>query len=140
MNNLIGNFFVSLFFTIFIYINNLKLKTMNKNVFSLIRLWANNRGIYQSGNTPTQFTKLAEEQGELAKTILKRDDKEFYDAIGDCVVVLTNLVELYEKERRERTAGPIIAKNIEDCIELAYNVIASRKGNMINGTFVKDEN
>jgi len=30
--------------------------------------------------------------------------------------------------------------NIEDCIASAYNEISSRKGKMINGTFVKDEN
>ena len=30
--------------------------------------------------------------------------------------------------------------NIEDCIEAAYIEICNRKGKMINGTFVKDEN
>ena len=29
--------------------------------------------------------------------------------------------------------------NIEECIEQAYQEIKNRKGKMVNGTFVKDE-
>lgn len=96
-----------------------------KNEFQSIRDWAKERGIYQKGDPKTQFLKLQEEVGELAKAILKNDEEEFIDAIGDCVVVLTNLAALN-------------SVNIEDCVNSAYNVIAKRKGSMINGTFVKD--
>lgn len=96
-----------------------------KNEFQSIRDWANEKGIYQKGDPKTQFLKLQEEVGELAKAILKNDNEEFVDAIGDCVVVLTNLAKLN-------------GINIEDCINSAYSVIAKRKGSMINGTFVKD--
>lgn len=113
---------------------------MSENKFDLIRSWAKDRGIYASGDSKTQALKLVEEVGELAKAVLKRDDKEFYDAVGDCCVVITNLTELYEQEKRESTPGPVITNTVEDCIELAYNVIAQRKGKMINGTFVKDGN
>ena len=41
------------------------------------------------------------------------------------VVVLTNLAELS-------------GLTIEECIESAYDTIANRKGEMINGTFVKN--
>lgn len=95
------------------------------NEFDAIRDWAEERGIYGKGDVKTQFLKLAEESGELAKAILKDDREEFEDAIGDCVVVLTNLAKLN-------------GMNIEDCINSAYNVIAKRKGKMENGTFVKD--
>lgn len=30
--------------------------------------------------------------------------------------------------------------SLEDCLESAYNIIAKRSGNMVNGTFIKDEN
>ena len=50
---------------------------------------------------------------------------EIKDAIGDMVVVLTNLASL---------CGLVI----EDCIDSAYNEIENRKGKMINGTFVKE--
>ena len=66
-----------------------------------------------------------EEAGEVGRAILKNDDAEIKDGIGDMVVVLTNLAELN-------------GLTIEECIESAYNVISKRKGKMINGTFVKN--
>lgn len=96
-----------------------------KDEFGPIRDWAENRGLYEKGDIKTQFIKLQEEVGELAKAILKNDSLEFDDAIGDCVVVLTNLAHL----------GGV---TIEDCVNKAYNVIAKRTGKMENGTFVKD--
>ena len=92
--------------------------------FDNIRCWAKDRGIYASGDVKTQFSKLVEEVGELAKAILEEDDVEFVDAIGDCVVVLTNLAHLG-------------GYDIEECIEAAWIQIANRKGQMINGSFVK---
>jgi len=93
--------------------------------FDLIRFWAKDRGIYDRGDSQTQYVKLMEEAGELAQALLKRDEPEIYDAIGDMVVVLTNLAELE-------------GVKIEDCIDSAYDEIANRKGKMINGTFVKE--
>jgi NTP pyrophosphatase (non-canonical NTP hydrolase) len=95
------------------------------NEFESIREWADKKGIYHKGDTKTQFLKLIEEVGELSKAILKEDDIEFIDAIGDCVVVLTNLAKLKDYK-------------IEDCINSAYEVIKNRSGKMQNGTFVKD--
>jgi NTP pyrophosphatase (non-canonical NTP hydrolase) len=95
------------------------------NVYDLIRQWAKERGIYTSGDSKTQYTKLCEESGELARAILKKDKEELTDAIGDMVVVLTNLAALE-------------GLKIEDCVTSAYDVIKSRQGSMVNGTFVKD--
>ena len=96
------------------------------NRFQLIRDWAGERGLYTKGDTKTQFCKLMEEAGELGRAILKDDKPEFKDAIGDMVVVLTNLAHLG-------------GTTIEDCIDAAYDVISKRTGKMVNGTFVKDE-
>ena len=93
--------------------------------FDLIRQWASDRNLYDKGDTKTQFCKLMEEAGELGRAVLKNDHKEFVDAIGDMVVVLTNLAELG-------------GTSIEDCIDSAYNEIKDRKGGMKNGTFVKN--
>ena len=41
--------------------------------YELIREWARNRGIYDEGDSKTQYVKLMEEAGELAQAILKRD-------------------------------------------------------------------
>jgi NTP pyrophosphatase (non-canonical NTP hydrolase) len=95
--------------------------------FDNIRCWAKERGIYDKGDTKTQFSKLVEEVGELAKAILEEDDVEFVDAIGDCVVVLTNLAHLG-------------GYSIEECVEAAWTQISTRKGKMQNGTFVKEQN
>ena len=95
--------------------------------FDLIRNWALVRGIYDGGNSHTQYVKLMEEAGELAKALLQKDKEEIQDAVGDMVVVLTNLAELE-------------GMSIEDCIDSAYTEISARTGKMINGTFVKDAN
>ena len=96
------------------------------NVYDLIRDWAYEKGIYTHGDAKTQFIKLQEETGELARAILKENREELIDAIGDAVVVLTNL-------------AAIEGLKIEDCIVSAYDVIKNRKGKMSNGTFVKEE-
>ena len=98
----------------------------DSDMFSKIRDWAEQRGLYSKGNSHTQYVKLQEEAGELAKALLKNDKPEVIDAIGDMVVVLTNLAHLQ-------------GVTIEDCIDSAYEVISKRTGKMINGTFVKDE-
>jgi len=122
------------------------------NEFNSIREWASEKGIYDKGDTKTQFLKLIEEVGELGKAILKNDINETKDAIGDIVVVLTNLTELanndiFINEYYEDVAGDGGSRmlmtesmdiSLEDCINSAYQVIKNRTGKMQNGTFVKD--
>tara|TARA_R100000789_G_C3013165_1_gene151825 strand:- start:64 stop:924 length:861 start_codon:yes stop_codon:yes gene_type:complete len=100
-------------------------RDFNPTVFDDIRTWATQRGLYKKGDTKTQYLKLMEEAGELGRAILKNDDVELRDAIGDIVVVLTNLAHLAQTD-------------IESCIDVAYNEIKNRKGKMKNGTFVKN--
>lgn len=107
-----------------------------KNQFKLIREWAESKGIYEKGDVKTQYVKLQEEAGELAKAIMKDDYEEFVDAIGDCVVVLTSIAKLGNKHFNIQPFDKQLT--IEECIDTAYNVIAKRTGKMINGTFVKD--
>ena len=97
----------------------------HQDQFQLIREWAKERGLYDKGNATTQYIKLQEEAGELAKALLKNDQPEVIDAIGDMVVVLTNLAYMR-------------GVHIENCISSAYDVISKRTGKMVNGTFVKD--
>lgn len=96
----------------------------DETIFDKIRQWAKDRGIYTSGDPKTQVIKLYEEAGELSRAILKKDQVEILDGIGDCVVVLTNLAHL-------------TGFTIEECIQAAYDIIKKRQGNMENGTFVK---
>ena len=96
-----------------------------KTQFDLIREWADERGLYENGDTKTQALKLVEEVGETCRAILKEDDDEIIDGIGDCVVVLVNLAQLH-------------GVRIEYCIDAAYQEIKNRKGKMENGTYKKD--
>jgi NTP pyrophosphatase (non-canonical NTP hydrolase) len=96
------------------------------NEFEPIRNWATEKGIYKKGDIKTQYIKLQEEAGELAKAIINNDNDEIIDAIGDCVVVLTSIAYFQ-------------GITIEDCINSAYDVISKRNGKMINGSFVKNK-
>jgi NTP pyrophosphatase (non-canonical NTP hydrolase) len=102
--------------------NGIKLQT---SYFELIREWADERGLYEHGDSKTQVVKLVEEVGEICRAVLKDNHSDIEDGIGDAVVVLTNLAELQ-------------GTTIEDCIERAYKEIKDRTGKMDNGTFKKD--
>lgn len=97
------------------------------NEFDPIRDWAADKGIYNKGDAKTQTLKLQEEVGELAKAVIENNILDAADAIGDCVVVLTSVAKF-------------IGIPIEQCINGAYAEIKDRKGEMSNGTFIKDDN
>ena len=103
--------------------HNKKCDTMCR--FDKIRLWAEDRGLYHKGDPKTQTLKLMEEAGEICRAVLKKDEEQIIDGIGDCVVVLTNLAHLCDT-------------SIEKCIDAAYEEIKDRTGKMSNGTFKKD--
>ena len=94
--------------------------------FELIKEWGESKGILSKATPQSQFGKLLEEVTELHDGLVKDDQEEVQDAIGDCVVVLTLLAELR-------------GLKIEDCIDSAYDVISKRTGKMVNGVFVKDK-
>lgn len=95
-------------------------------IFDQIRQWAIDRDIYEKGDIKTQLIKLHEETGELSKAVLDGDKEGIIDAIGDSIVVLTNLAKFADT-------------TIENCMQSAYDEISNRTGRMINGTFVKDK-
>src|SRR6478609_6209171 len=125
------------------------------NEFAPIRKWAIDKGIAEGGDLKTQSLKLMEEAGELAKAVLTNNTPEIIDAIGDCVVVLSNLALLANREyingnlpQEDNVELQLFtntsqgyfnrAITIESCINSAYNVIAKRTGKMQGGSFVKD--
>ena len=91
-----------------------------------IEEWAEARNLV-SGSTPhAQMVKLMEEAGELAGGIAKNKPDVIVDSVGDVIVVLTILCAQ-------------LGIDIQECVELAYNEIKDRKGEMRNGVFVKEE-
>jgi len=93
---------------------------MRKNVID----WANARGLVKRENAQAQTCKLLEECGELAGAILKNNRDEMIDAIGDIQVVLIILSEQ-------------LGIDYDESLASAYNIIRERKGQMMNGSFVK---
>lgn len=73
-----------------------------------------------------QMLKLMEEVGELAQGMAKNNNKQIVDSVGDVYVVLVILSEQ-------------LGLKIEECVGLAYQEIKDRKGKMINGVFVKED-
>ena len=96
------------------------------NHFDNIRQWANDRNLIEGSDPKSQMLKLAEEMGELAGALARGKEYEAFDAIGDMVVVLTILAAQLDLP-------------IEDCIASAWREIKDRKGQMVNGVFIKEE-
>lgn len=96
-----------------------------EDITELIKKWAVDRDI-TSGNPKAQMVKLMEEVGELANGINKDKKEQTIDSIGDIYVVLVILCMQ-------------LGLDINDCIKAAFEEIKNRKGKMVNGLFVKEE-
>jgi len=95
------------------------------DVEGLVRDWARDRKL-DTGSTPeAQMVKLVEELGELARGLCRKDDALIKDSIGDVSVVLIIIAMQ-------------LGVDVEGCTTLAYNEIKDRKGEMVNGVFVKE--
>jgi NTP pyrophosphatase (non-canonical NTP hydrolase) len=90
-----------------------------------IKKWAVDRNL-NAADPNKQMLKLMEEVGELAQGMAKNNSKQIVDSVGDVYVVLVILSEQ-------------LGLKIEDCVGLAYQEIKDRKGKMINGVFVKED-
>ena len=96
------------------------------HTFNSIRQWAKARNLIEGSTPEKQFIKLVEECGELAHGLAKGRMNETIDAIGDMIVVLTIMAEQ-------------IGVPVEDCTERAWAEIKDRKGKMVNGVFIKED-
>ena len=90
-----------------------------------IKQWAVERDLDIADPTK-QMLKLMEEVGELAQGMAKNKQAQVYDSIGDVYVVLVIL-------------SMQLGLEIEGCVQTAYDEIKNRKGKMLNGVFVKEE-
>ena len=88
--------------------------------------WAKDRNLVEGSTPEKQFLKLSEEMGELAMAMNRNDRAEQIDAVGDMIVVLTVL-------------SAQLGFRSQDAFDSAYAVIKDRKGRMMNGVFVKEE-
>ena len=92
---------------------------------SKVENWFIDRNLHTQ-DTLKQILKLYEEVTELQQAIILKDELEIIDALGDIQVVLIGLsLQLDIK--------------LDQALADAYNVIKDRKGKLINGVFVKEE-
>lgn len=98
---------------------------MRKELEEKVLEWAADKGLLTSGNERNQLIKLFEELGELSGAMLKNNEEEVIDALGDIQVVLIILADQ-------------LLLDLDECLESAYNVIKDRTGKKVNGIFIKD--
>jgi len=89
--------------------------------------WADERNVFVKSGWFKQFSKTMQEVNELFDAISDTDKVAVKDAIGDVVVTLIIQAKMWDL-------------NLQECLEHAYNEIKDRKGKMVNGMFVKEEN
>ena len=159
-------------------------------LIEMVKDWAKERGL-DKVDARTQYTKLIEEQGELAKAIVQKNvdgNSGVLDSIGDYQVTLIiyclirdiriafwktvinpkeftteklymNLVSTSSKIIASYNKGLVTNEirsientfqllslvagkydtTLEDTLELAYNEIKDRKGRLVNGVFIKED-
>ena len=89
-----------------------------------VKQWHYNRNLIAGSTDKDQYLKLIQEAGELSDNICKGND--IADDIGDMLVVLINIAE---------RNGLTLAQ----CLEVAWDDIKDRKGRMVDGVFVKED-
>ena len=115
----------------------MKFEEHRKNVLE----WAENKGIMDFSTPLKQIEKTREEVEETRDALVRIHensefpllgepritslDQDVKDGIGDTIVTLIILAEL-------------CGTDIETCLSKAWNEIKDRKGQMIDGTFVKE--
>lgn len=95
-----------------------------------VNVWATSHGLDKS-NPKTQWMKVTEEVGEIRDVLLKptkftEPQAALKDAIGDTLVAIIVLAHQLDLD-------------VTECLSIAYEEIKNRKGKMVNGTFVKEE-
>ena len=91
----------------------------------LVEKWSIDRDLHEAESSK-QMLKTLEELGEVAGALAKNKPEELKDGIGDVIVTLIILAQQQ-------------GLSVEECLEYAYNEIKDRKGEMVNGVFVKEE-
>lgn len=95
-----------------------------------INEWADERNLKQA-DPNIQWMRITEEVGEIRDVLLKptkftEPQAALKDAIGDTLVTIIVLAHQLDLD-------------VTECLGIAYEEIKNRKGKMVNGTFVKEE-
>ena len=101
-----------------------------EDLITNINQWADERNLKQA-DPKIQWMRITEEVGEIRDVLLKptkftEPQAALKDAIGDTLVTIIVLVHQLDLD-------------VTECLSIAYEEIKNRKGKMVNGTFVKEE-
>ena len=86
--------------------------------------WHIDRNLIEGSTDKDQVLKLMQELGELSDSVCK--GKDIKDDIGDMLVVMLNIA----------TRNGV---TLSECLARAWDDIKDRKGKMVDGIFVKEE-
>lgn len=100
------------------------------DLITKINHWADERNLKQA-DPKIQWMRVTEEVGEIRDVLLKptkftEPQAALKDAIGDTLVTIIVLAHQLDLD-------------VTECLSIAYDEIKNRKGKMVNGTFVKEE-
>ena len=100
------------------------------NLITKINEWADSRGLKQA-DPKIQWMRVTEEVGEIRDVLLKPTkftdpQMALKDAVGDTLVTIIVLAHQLDLD-------------VTECLSIAYEEIKNRKGKMVNGTFLKEE-
>ena len=100
------------------------------DLIAKINEWADERNLKQA-DPKIQWMRVTEEVGEIRDVLLKPTkftdpQMALKDAIGDTLVTIIVLAHQLDLD-------------VTECLGIAYEEIKNRKGKMVNGTFVKEE-
>ena len=100
------------------------------DLITKINHWADERNLKQA-DPKIQWMRITEEVGEIRDVLLKPTkftdpQMALKDAVGDTLVTIIVLAHQLDLD-------------VTECLSIAYEEIKNRKGKMINGTFVKEE-
>ncbi len=98
-----------------------------KSLINKVLNWAYKKEILIKVAKLTQTNKVLEEVEEIKEAVENNNKKEIKDGIGDTLVTLIILSDMYNWD-------------ISECLQKAYNEIKNRKGMIKNGMFIKDKN
>jgi NTP pyrophosphatase (non-canonical NTP hydrolase) len=98
-------------------------------LFETLRLlvidWAENKRLIKPENQLKQALKMVSEVGELCDEVIKENTEAQKSELGDVLVTVIILAEQLDID-------PI------ECLQTAYDKIKDRKGQTVNGTFIKE--
>lgn len=101
-----------------------------EDLITNINQWADERNLKQA-DPKIQWMRVTEEVGEIRDVLLKptkftEPQSALKDAIGDTLVTIIVLAHQLDLD-------------VIECLGIAYDEIKNRKGKMVNGTFIKEE-